>query len=348
MIQRVLSIALAALSLSACDSYPRDLAPLDRGWLGRFAIGCANISGTYLVDGPNVRANRVAFRESFLHDQLTQPSAFSKSEWITIAGNARDSLVVTVWSGDSTAAGNREWQRMQDPAVRWSSEFARMSDVEYARVLEQLTRRDERRRVLHRGWEYECGGGWVRGPRTVHDPGPDSRTPRPDTVIGEVLLARTTDGGLAAQAVYAERQEFTVWCGDGCRGIPLGTWTTHEWAYWAKGEPFTRPPDPRRWAVARPHVDVTPAPSPTTTHALVDDRSARATNCANEGIHIYTWDSSDRRVLTLGLSFTTQAALSRFLKALDDDSVLTEPRIVWIKTQAGGGGDATVTVLGAQ
>lgn len=339
MLVRLSAAALVAITLAACNGDPADLPPLDRGAVELFAFGCADISGTYVVDA-NVRANQRAFHESFLRDMISASQNVTTPDQITIAGSARDSLIVTVWRSDSGDAGNREWRRLQDPAVRWSPEFARMSDADYAEQIAQLFLRNEATRVLHRGDEYDCGGGWVRSPRTVHDPGPDRNTPRPDTIIGEVLLSRAKDGGLLAMSEHTGSRQLTVWCGDGCRGIPLGISTVKQWTRWAKGEAHERPTDPRRWAVTRPMAPATPDEA---NRLSVNDISTRATACVTKGVSITTYER-DGHAMLLSVSFTTQAAFAQFLKALRDDPVLAEPELKWVQTDVGGGGAATVRV----
>lgn len=78
----------------------------------------------------------------------------------------------------------------------------------------------------------------------MHDPGPDRNNPRPDTVIGVVRIARDRKGFLVFNGRFRERQEITIWCGDGCKGIPIGTWTMNEWSH-------LDPTDPTEVTIAR-------------------------------------------------------------------------------------------------
>lgn len=61
-------------------------------------------------------------------------------------------------------------------------------------------------------------------------------------------IAPNTDGALVARLDFTDFDEFTVWCGDGCRGIPL-PWTFRTRSAWSMAEPFdpeVPPPVARR------------------------------------------------------------------------------------------------------
>jgi hypothetical protein len=90
---------------------------------------------------------------------------------------------------------------------------------------------------------------------------------------------------------------------------------------------------------------VEPTPE-TVASAAVDDRASRAYARVTDGIAITGHDASDRRALILSVTFTTRDALSRYLQSLDEDPALSEPRVTWIETAAGGGGSATEQVRG--
>ena len=188
-------------------------------------------------------------------------------ETMTIAGDADDSLVITLARSEAQREAYREalfakgayyenqYRRLHRPDVRWSSGFATMTDAEYEANLQQLTLAPTQVAVLRRRVHYSCTKGWVQVDRVVHDPGPDPMNPRPDTVIGQVLLRRGAKGSLVARADYRDEKELMLWCGDGCRGIKLGTWGVRQWGRWpgasapANGtvarpwaEPFEPPP----------------------------------------------------------------------------------------------------------
>ncbi len=50
-------------------------------------------------------------------------------------------------------------------------------------------------------------------------------------------LTPTTDGAVVARRDGTDYGEFTVWCGDGCRGIPL-PWSFPTRSAWSMAEPF--------------------------------------------------------------------------------------------------------------
>ncbi len=53
----------------------------------------------------------------------------------------------------------------------------------------------------------------------------------------QLRIAPNTDGALVARLDFTDYDEFTVWCGDGCRGIPL-PWTFRTRSAWSMAEPF--------------------------------------------------------------------------------------------------------------
>lgn len=120
--------------------------------------------------------------------------------------------------------------------------------------------------------DYFCGDGWLRFG--------DSRAPslwdaevRTDDFYPKrhaVRIAPNEDGDLVARLDFTDYAEFTVWCGDGCKGIPLpGTFETRSiWTMTEKFDPDRPPPVARErkrtmaeqvaaleWATAEPSAE---------------------------------------------------------------------------------------------
>lgn len=260
---------LVAVLLSACDGYPDGWAGIDRGFLGLARAGCPDLAGTYRLSPSD--ALGPPYTQSVIERAIRNRPQRWRWETMTVAGRASDSLLLTVrrsqrtmdaYRASITAQGEyyeRQYQRMHSPEVRWQGAFARMTDDAFERNLAELYLWPEARLTIVRGRDYECARGWVTADRVVHDPGPDRSRPRPDTVIGTVRIARDKKGYLVFNGRYPEAVEYPIWCGDGCKGIPLGTWDLHSWSHLAPAEPETvaivRP-----WAA--PFAADTPPPAP--------------------------------------------------------------------------------------
>ncbi len=64
----------------------------------------------------------------------------------------------------------------------------------------------------------------------------------------ELYVARDSAGNLVARQVTATYLEFPVWCGDGCKGIPL-PWTFRTRSSWSAVDRWD-PTSPRKAAPA--------------------------------------------------------------------------------------------------
>lgn len=239
---------------------PEGDSPRWEPW-ARFTLKCPSIEGTYALTG-----TRPPLSQTVLGDLARSSGARFPWETMTIAGDADDSLVVTLARSEAQREAYRdyvfsrgayyenEYTRLHRPDVRWSSGFATMTDDEYEENLQKLYLSPTRTQTLRRRDHYTCKSGWVRVERVVSDPGPDRSNPRPDTVIGVVMLRRGWKGSLVARADYRDEKEFLLWCGDGCNGIPLGTWNVHDWGRWPSA------PRAANGAVAQPWAEPFEAP----------------------------------------------------------------------------------------
>ncbi len=261
-------LPIVALLLAACDGYPGDWAGIDHGFLGLSRAGCADITGTYRLSPSDGMGP--PYTQSVIERRIRNRPRQWRWETMSVEGKAADSLVLTLRRGRgmmdayrasiATKGGydERQYQRMHSPQARWDGAFARMTDDEFERNLSTLYLWPEERLTLVHGRDYECADGWLTADRLVHDPGPDRSRPRPDTVIGVVRMARDKQGFLVFNGQYPEAVELTVWCGDGCKGIPLGTWALDSWSHLAPTEPETVTM-PRPWA--EPFPADTPPPA---------------------------------------------------------------------------------------
>ncbi|MBK6454738.1 MAG: hypothetical protein IPF87_01430 [Gemmatimonadetes bacterium] len=265
------AVLAAGALLTACSPNPADWVEARWEPLAVLTQRCPNLEGTFALRS----GNRSPLSQTVFASYVRSSAPRFPWETVTLAGDANDSLVLTVARSQQQREAyrdavfqrgeyyEREYRRMHSPSVRWSSGFATMTDSAYGANLETLYLAPVRSYTLRRGEHYTCKGGWLRVDRIVHDPGPDRNNPRPDTVVGEVLLRKGWKGDLVAMAKVREAREFTVWCGDGCKGIPLGTWTARTWGRWRSSAVASDGPSPRPWAEpfeAAPVAASDPAP----------------------------------------------------------------------------------------
>ncbi len=258
MKNRLLSLTGMLLLLAGCDNYPDEWPHLDKPLFAR----CPDLSGTYRIGSNN--ENGVG-EHAAMYDTLFRGILGSEPQrWVwetmTIRGDPDKQLDITLALSPVTLANNRkaianygeyyrkQYDGFQTPAQRWSSGFNRMTDEQYEANLMTIYRWPFAHRVLKNGDDYRCQGGWLVGERLVHDPGPDRNSPRLDYLDGIVRFGRDRKGGLVAEAVYEQHQKFNVWCGDGCKGFSLGTWTMHDWRHWEPAAPAWTGDVPRPWA----------------------------------------------------------------------------------------------------
>ena len=251
------------LILAGCDdNYPKDWPWVDVP----FFSSCPDISGTYSIgssneDGIGRSAN---MGDTLFRNILPRERSSQRWNWetMTISGDASQQLDITLMRSAQTldfylqrefAQGSKDYYRnrynnMMNPATRWRNSFAAMTDDEYEANLDKLYLTPQVHHVLKNGEDYECDGGWISGERLVHDPGPDRNNPRPDVVNGVVRFGKDTAGYLVAESIYPEDVELSLWCGDGCKGIALGTWTMHKWRHWEPAQPAWKGERSRPWA----------------------------------------------------------------------------------------------------
>lgn len=253
---------LSAAILVGCDNYPNGWSRVDHPWFST----CADISGTYSIGNSNSDGIGQSANMGDTLFRSILPAARSSQHWnwetMTITGDASQQLDITLMRSAQTidfylqrefAQGDKDYYRnrynnMMNPATRWKGSFAAMSDDEYEENLDKLYLSPSQHRILKRGKEYECSGGWLTSDRLAHDPGPDRNHPRPDEIDGIVRFGKDKAGFLVAESIYQEEQQFNVWCGDGCKGFSLGTWTMHAWRHWEPATPAWQGERARPWA----------------------------------------------------------------------------------------------------
>ncbi len=87
--------------------------------------------------------------------------------------------------------------------------------------------------------DYYCEGGWLHIPdgSSLSHWDQDMKTGNFVPKRHAMRIAPNTDGALVARVDFTDYDEITVWCGDGCKGIPIpGSFTTK--SVWTMAEKF--------------------------------------------------------------------------------------------------------------
>ncbi|MCU0634583.1 MAG: hypothetical protein MUE41_06900 [Gemmatimonadaceae bacterium] len=215
---------------------------------------CPDLTGTWRVQ--HVRE----FSQSAFGRAIGPKRPRFDWQTLTIAGDTRDSLIITTRRSDSLLAEARAWSRarglrsehdaarLQDPAVRWADgAFFEMTDAEYADNLGTLTLPGARTHVLRRGGDYSCDNGRVVSPRGSRGGSGNTDSMAPEVMPGVVATGRNAAGDLVFEGRYRERVTISLWAASS-NAIPLGTWAMHSWSRLTPAPPLAPSTAPRPWA----------------------------------------------------------------------------------------------------
>ncbi len=102
--------------------------------------------------------------------------------------------------------------------------------------------------------DYFCDGGWLRIPdgTSLSQWDEDMKTSDFFPKRHALQIAPNKDGALVARLDFTDYDEFTVWCGDGCKGFPI-PFTFETKSVWSMAEKFD-PDVPTPVARARQQV----------------------------------------------------------------------------------------------
>lgn len=179
--------------LAGCGVHDRDAGPT----LAHASTPCPDLAGTY----------RVTDRTQLIH------GADGPWERLQIAGTPGGALQFT-WRRPPESGVELELGR--EPQRRWSRGDRDLSDADYAAQFGHPATPlpTESARTL-RLEDYTCAKGLLK------------------TRDGK-YLGRDTDGNLVGEPeprTIVDHQ-IDLWCGDGCKGIPLSSHVEHHWSSW--------------------------------------------------------------------------------------------------------------------
>lgn len=346
---RALVAGCAALLLTACDGKPDGWAAIDGGLVSSITSkGCPELTGTYRLH-PRGDDNGNVMSVAIFTSRLSSQSTAFPWETITISGDAKTALVATFARSATTMAAlhasAQAWERkvgmnriaaenyavMNSPAGRRLPRFATMSDDEYERYLQKTFAWPTTTVTLRHGVHYSCSGGWLEDLLGVDGvPGQREDGKSVQSYSHSSRLARDKAGHLVAHHIMMVRQTLTLWCGDGCKGIPLGMWKQHGWGRWTADTPAWNGAVPRPWAATVADVILTPK-SETVTAVTKMELSAgnfpgRLLPLLPQGVRVGLSSAAGSRY-RFTVYADTQGQISELLRNLDRSSIFANPEL---------------------
>lgn len=195
------------------------------------AYGCPDLTGTYAVSlsPERVGSDAGAMEESFekpdgnrvplaqiraVAIRRTQPGAF-EFRWLIDESRVLQHLQVI---REFEKPRYRRWYRLlSDPARAEHIEVYGQAD--YDAEIAQLGPDTEFVRELRSGTTMQCEDGWLTLPRAELRP---------------LRLSRGEDGSVVGDFKGLKTVGITVWCGDGCRDLPIPTGTFTGKVHWPR------------------------------------------------------------------------------------------------------------------
>jgi hypothetical protein len=114
----------------------------------------------------------------------------------------------------------REWYHLLSGPAR-AAYIARNGDIAYAKRLAELGPRSEIVRTLRVGTDMACRDGWLELPRAYSKP---------------IRLTLGEDGSIIGESREISTVGVAVWCGDGCKDLPIPTGTFTGSLQWPRSD----------------------------------------------------------------------------------------------------------------
>lgn len=210
----------SVLALAGCGGGAGDANRADKVALQVDQVGCPDLSGAYAFNMPGERG--VSYRGSMLLEfpvedgnrvpaaqisgLIVQRKAHGLYDWRFLIDEARVMQQLGVIR-EFDKPRYREWYHLLNDPGR-AAYVARNGEAAHARRVAELGPRSEIVRTLRAGSEMVCRDGWLELPREY---------------AGPIRLTRGEDGSIIGESHEISTVGVTVWCGDGCRDLPIPT-----------------------------------------------------------------------------------------------------------------------------
>lgn len=355
-----------ALLLAACDGKPDGWAAMQSGQLSTIAAnGCPDLTGTYRLH-PRGDGNGNVMGVTVFDHRLPDPGSAFPWETMTISGDAKTALLATYARSAETMAAlhasvQARWRKTGDrpiaaenyavmfsPEGRHLPKFAGMSDDEYEGYLRTTFAWPTHSITARYGVHYTCSGGWLENIISIEGvPGQrDDGRPVKDYSLS-AKLARDKAGYLVAHHIRMVRKELPLWCGDGCKGIPLGMWKQHAWGRWTPDKPAWSGPVPRPWAAQLPDpIPVAAKPEPAVGRMALSagNLPGRVRSLLPKGMRVGAVGLAGGRFWFMAYT-ESQAQVAELMRNLDRSSEFANPELANISQNASGQYEAKVFVV---
>ena len=232
------AVATIAAGLSGCGRRDGLPAQADDARLAIDAYGCPDLSGRYQMTVPGdqdgVRLQGSLFEQVAAGDDRISASQIKGLQIErTGPGRYRFRYVLSQDRVQQSLAVIREfekdryraWYHLQEPARR-AEIVAREGQAAYDARVADVAPRTQIEQDISAGVQIRCDKGWVEIPRGADSP---------------IRMTLAEDGSLIGRSKELETTGVTVWCGDGCKQLPIPTGHRDGLLYWG------RSPDLRAW-----------------------------------------------------------------------------------------------------
>jgi len=312
-----LLLALPLLLAGCNDAPPPGWMALDPERSG----DCPVLTGSWSLAASDA-VNAASDTDVAVRQLLGVPMTATAWTTLTISGDSKRELtlalteppmMLTHWLDQQRRQGNGRIADMFDrPEVRWSRNFAEMSDAGYASNLAQIYARQTHTAKIRHGLEYYCKDGWLVTDRHVP---PTVAVPEPDPAKhGVVRFRRDVDGHLLARIDYAANTDRKRWCGEYCGMIPGADPQQREWQRWGlvMADDNTLPP----WAGDYERNPALRIPATPANAALrTEEVRAQLKNLLPEGVRLASLGPQDE-ALAAELQAPDADALARSISLL--------------------------------
>lgn len=222
LIYAMVMVVTASVIMGGCDRKIGGQARADKAGLQTDTFGCPDLTGTYAFNVPDEHGT--SYSGSILEDVAAGDGSrvpAAQISGIAIRRVAPGMFDVRFFIDDARVMQHlgvirefekpryREWYHLlRDPErAAW---IARNGETAYAEHLARLGPRSELVKTLRIGSEMTCRDGWLELPRAGGKP---------------IRLTLGMDGSIIGESRELSTVGITVWCGDGCKDLPIPTGT---------------------------------------------------------------------------------------------------------------------------
>lgn len=297
------AVLSAALALSACSS---STGVEQSNEVVEDVFGCPALNGTYSVQMPDAETGLKLDGSVFetLGSANAERIPLQAVSGVAVQSDETGAMRFRFFISDErvmqqldilrefSAPRYADWYRVQQQPAR--AEFvARHGEEAYRQHVAKLGPQTAVTLELQRGKDFTCADGWVELPRAYGEP---------------IRLTLGENGNLVAQSRELSTYGITVWCGDGCKELPIPTGTYIGGMVWPKAagmREWTADGMANRFVFQRPVQDIqaeqaqfaaNTAAYNARRYASFGDIRARFAAIAPEGVEILNVEFVDSQV----------------------------------------------------